>query len=121
MEVLHSRQPLCLEEVAKILFSFFLVNHPDGFVLSEEGGRVCGYVIVILKRGGESIVSLAVSPGFRRRGHGGLLLKSALQEFWKKADRVELQVRAGDRVGVDFYVRRGFRVYSAIRGVLTGR
>ncbi len=96
-------------------FSYFLTNHPEGFILSEEGEQICGYIIFILQQHTGWIVSLAVLPKFRRKGHGRLLLQYALDDLKKKTDLVELQVRGTDRAAIEFYGRHGFRVYSTIR------
>ncbi|MFQ6134230.1 MAG: ribosomal protein S18-alanine N-acetyltransferase [Nitrososphaerales archaeon] len=125
--VLRRCQPSDLPDILKIerssfnhpydryTFSYFLADQPEGFIISEECGQVCGYIIFTLKRSRGLIVSLAVSQRFRRKGHGRLLLQHALQELRKSTDLVELQVRATDRAAVEFYERHGFRVYSTIR------
>lgn len=83
--------------------------------MSEEEGRVCGYIIFTVKEAAGLIVSLAVSPEFRRRGHGGVLLQHALQELAKNVRLVELQVRVTDKDAVEFYEKWGFKVCSTIR------
>ncbi len=84
-------------------------------MVSEEEGRVCGYIIFTVKEAAGLIVSLAVSPEFRRRGHGGALLQHALHELTKNIRLVELQVRVTDKDAVAFYEKWGFKVCSTIR------
>jgi len=96
------------------IFTYFLQTHPEGFIVSEESGEVVGYIIFSTSRGRGLIVSLAVLPRFRRRGHGKLLLQQALEELSRRVDAVELQVRVSNREAVEFYMGQGFRLSSKI-------
>ncbi len=103
----------------KATFNNFLAINPNRFIISEEKGQVCGYIIFASHGRRGLIVSLAVSPRFRRRGHGRLLIQHALKEIQKYVDLVELQVSTNNKTAVEFYEKQGFKQIAYIKEYYT--
>jgi ribosomal-protein-alanine N-acetyltransferase len=91
------------------LFSQFLRWEPDGFLVVKERGETIGYAMASSKDGYGMILSIAVSPGHRRKGIGALLMHAALEHLTGKVERVQLQVNATNEKAIGFYRRFGFR------------
>ena len=78
-------------------------------LVSEDDGKVCGFIIA--RQAGEEaeILNLAVIPASRRKGHAGTLLKAAMTEFQARdVSRVFLEVRESNEGGIAFYEKHGF-------------
>jgi len=78
-------------------------------LVSENDGKVSGFIIG--RQAGEEaeILNLAVIPAKRRKGQGGALLKAATTEFRaRQVSRVFLEVRESNEVGIAFYEKHGF-------------
>ena len=84
-------------------FLFFLVTASDGFIVACHGEKVVGYVIATRRSGEGLIQSIAVSPGFRRRGVGRMLMQSAMGRLAARVKRVYLQVDAKHEGTIRFY------------------
>ncbi len=81
--------------------------------LAEEGGRVCGYgVLIALFEDGE-IANIAVSAPFRRKGVGRSLML-AMQDAAKSlgTTRSLLEVREGNERALALYEGLGYREYG---------
>ena len=81
---------------------------PRGFIVARRGGSVVGYVLATERRGQGLIMSIAVSPEFRRRGLGTLLMSSALSYLATKFKAVYLQVDAEHEETIRFYRKHSF-------------
>ncbi|SRR6266436_5909978 len=78
-------------------------------LVSEEDGKVNGFIIGRQVAEEAEILNLAVIPAKRRRGEGGALLKAALDEFRARhVSRVFLEVRESNESAMAFYARHGF-------------
>lgn len=85
------------------VFKRYLRTH---FFISEENGKIIGYVIGI-KMGVKGIItSIAVHPSFRRKGYGRALIKHAEKEM--DTSSLEIQVRRSNTVAQKFYLALGF-------------
>jgi ribosomal-protein-alanine N-acetyltransferase len=77
--------------------------------VSEEEGKVSGFILGRQVADEAEILNLAVTAAYRRRGEGGALLKAALGGFQSRGvSRVFLEVRESNETGIAFYERRGF-------------
>jgi len=84
------------------------------FLVAELDGVVAGYVAAVLREGGGHILSVAVHPEQRRRGIGGLLMRSILGELRAMGVReVVLEVKRGS-AAVRFYEKLGFKAVGVI-------
>jgi len=78
-------------------------------LVSEEDGKVNGFIIGRQAAEEAEILNLAVIPAKRRRGEGGALLEAALDEFRARpVSRVFLEVRESNEGAMAFYARHGF-------------
>jgi [ribosomal protein S18]-alanine N-acetyltransferase len=83
----------------------------DGVValVSEDDGKVNGFVIGRQTAGEAEILNLAVKPAKRRKGQGRAMLKAALAEFQARdVSRVFLEVRESNEGAMTFYEKHGF-------------
>lgn len=95
-------------------FLHHLLMDPDGFLVAEEERVVVGYVIGIAMGRKGVVVSLAVSPEFRRKGIGSRLIYEIL-DCLKSTEEVDVQVRIGNRSALNFYQSLGFKKEGIIR------
>lgn len=77
------------------------------FFVSEENGKVIGYIIGIKMGSKGIIISIAVHPSFRRRGHGKDLIKHVEKEMGTSI--LEIQVRRSNVGAQKFYLSLGFK------------
>jgi ribosomal-protein-alanine N-acetyltransferase len=78
-------------------------------LISEEEGKVSGFILGRQVADEGEILNLAVTVAYRRRGEGGALLKAAFAEFQSRGvSRVFLEVRESNETGIAFYEKRGF-------------
>jgi|SRR5580658_506544 ribosomal-protein-alanine N-acetyltransferase len=77
--------------------------------VAQEGDAPLGFAVATLAVDICEMESIVVAPEFRRRGTGAALLKAILGWARKqRAQRVELEVRAGNRPAIALYERAGF-------------
>lgn len=91
--------------------------NPDLCILAEIDGHVAGYVMSRIQPGFDDLASLAIHPGYRRRGVGAALL--AETERRMKAygvNVIHLEVRKTNRVGLAFWQKMGFVPFGVLPG-----
>jgi len=76
------------------------------FLVSEEDGKITGYVIGVKMGSKGIIISLAVHPEYRRKGHGRKLIEALIETM--DVSLMELQVRIGNKGALKFYRSVGF-------------
>jgi [ribosomal protein S18]-alanine N-acetyltransferase len=78
-------------------------------LVSEDHGKVTGFLIGRQVADEAEILNLAISVVKRRKGKGGALLKAAMHEFRaRQVSRVFLEVRESNESGIAFYEKYGF-------------
>lgn len=78
-------------------------------LVSEDDGKVSGFIVGRQAVEEGEILNLAVVPTQRRKGRAGALLKAAMEEFRARdVSRVFLEVRESNEGGMEFYERHGF-------------
>ncbi len=76
-------------------------------------GRMEGYVILRLVAGEGEILRIGVAPAGRRKGTGRQLVEAAKAAAEReKAEKVFLEVRAGNEAAIALYCRAGFVRYG---------
>jgi [ribosomal protein S18]-alanine N-acetyltransferase len=90
-------------------FAYFLLAARKGFVVACRDGSVVGYVVATTHGGEGWIQSVAVAPGFRRRGVGEMLMRSAVEHFHGRSGRVYLLVSASNPAARGLYGKLEFR------------
>jgi ribosomal-protein-alanine N-acetyltransferase len=105
---------LALEEVAfadspysRPDFIYLLRRARDGFMIAEEDGRLLGYVIAVGEGGVGMIQSIAVSPEFRKKGVGEVLMKSAVDHL-AKYEQICLLVDTNNMAAISLYYKFSF-------------
>ncbi len=96
-----------------------LISLPGSVILvAEEDGEVVGYSAGYLEGDGVGhIASVAVRPGFRRRGIGRALMEALERELVARgARRLRLEVRASNQAARRLYESLGYRVVRRLPG-----
>jgi [ribosomal protein S18]-alanine N-acetyltransferase len=91
-----------------------LTYYPTTYFVAVSGGVVTGFIVGGLEDTGENIYghlcNFGVSPVYRRKGIGKLLLRRLEYQFAiETATAVQLEVRASNTVAQRFYRRLGYR------------
>jgi ribosomal-protein-alanine N-acetyltransferase len=84
-----------------------LAQGGDGFLVADDGSRILGYVTTIVENEIGLIMSIAVSPGFRRKGIGDSLMESALNHL-VGCERVWLLVDERNTPAISLYHKHSF-------------
>lgn len=100
----------------KRLFYALLMEVPEFFLVCLMEGKVVGYIVASLESGEGHILSLAVHPGYRRRGVGSALLTKTLTLMRDSgAWQVKLEVSENNVPALGFYKSHGFKVAGRIK------
>jgi ribosomal-protein-alanine N-acetyltransferase len=94
-----------------ILYKIF----PKGFLVAEIDGKIVGYISLIKFRSKASLVSVAVSKSFRRRGIGERLVREVIERVKGKVKAVELEVRISNKEAISLYEKIGFVTIKRIK------
>jgi [ribosomal protein S18]-alanine N-acetyltransferase len=91
-----------------------LTYYPTTYFVAMCDGEMAGFVVGALEDTGENIYghlcNLAVSPRFRHRGIGSLMVTRAEHQFAVElATAVQLEVRVSNTVAQKFYRRMGYQ------------
>lgn len=118
---------VCLpENYSTYFFIDLYTNFPETFIVAEEDNKVVGYIMCriesgfsgfsLMKRG--HIISIAVLPGYRRKGIGEALLREALQAMvnYYGVKECYLEVRVSNSPAINLYKKIGFKIERTIRG-----
>jgi ribosomal-protein-alanine N-acetyltransferase len=125
-QVIYINQVCLPENYSTYFFMELYNNFPETFIVAEDGEKVVGYIMCriesgfsglgLIKRG--HVVSIAVLPGYRRRGIGEKLLREALHAMVAHYNVKEcyLEVRVSNTPAINLYSKIGFRIDKIIRG-----
>jgi [ribosomal protein S18]-alanine N-acetyltransferase len=90
------------------LFRFLKFKVGDGFIVAQREGIV-GYAISEVHGDQGHIISMAVSPEFRRAGVGGALLQETIKRLGPKVKEIYLEVRVGNEAAIGLYKKFSFK------------
>lgn len=96
-----------------------LMFREDTRTLLAEDGSTLGYAMFSISRPFETaeVLSLAVSPAYRRKGLGRALMSRMETEAAKEGARtVALCVRPDNREGLNLYLSLGYKVLATCSG-----
>jgi len=96
------------------------------FLVAEVDGKIVGYVMCrvewgwgfiknkLLKKG--HVISIAVRPGYRRRGIGEKLMVEAMRALKEHygAEEIYLEVRVSNTPAINLYKKLGFKIIKII-------
>jgi ribosomal-protein-alanine N-acetyltransferase len=96
------------------VFSEALTYYPSTCFVAVCDGAVAGFLVGALEDSGEQVsghlCNVGVSPRYRRRGVGRLLVRRVEHQFaLALATVVQLEVRVSNTVAQRFYQRMGYR------------
>ncbi len=93
-----------------VLYQELYDEWPEGFLVAENGGKVIGFVVLVLTPEGDGrVFAIAVDSRYRGRGVGRTLLKAAFNILRKrKIGFARLEVRVGNHVAQRLYRSMGF-------------
>jgi len=83
---------------------------PEGFLVAEKDNKILGFIVLVLTPEGDGrVFALAVDSGYRGRGIGRALLKTAFNVLRKrKIGYVQLEVRVSNQIARRLYRSVGF-------------
>lgn len=88
------------------------LRHPRGHVEKE----IVGYGISKMKGNFGEIISVAIKPGWRKKGIGTKLVNFLINNLQKKGIKsVFLHVREKNKVAISFYKKLGFKIFKKIK------
>jgi len=113
----------CLpENYSNFFFTDLFERFPATFVVAEENDQVVGYAMCRIERGiiglkkKGHLISLAVLPGYQRRGIGYALMQEVMQAMLLyEATEIFLEVRVSNTPAVNLYKKMGFRITKTER------
>jgi ribosomal-protein-alanine N-acetyltransferase len=100
----------------------FFLHHPRSLAfVAEEAGHVAGFCICEpVRRSGQilgHVITIDVSPEYRRRGMGTTLMSTMEQEMAARgAVAMLLEVAVDNEPAQTFYLRHGFQFARRLRG-----
>ena len=98
---------------SKELFEEELRRDAAHYFVTEEEGRVAGYMGYWEAPQEAHIINLAVAPAFRKRGLGQRMIESCMDFAFQRGARLAtLEVRVGNEVAQRLYEKCGFRVVA---------
>jgi len=93
---------------SKLLFRLLKLEVGDRFIVAEKDG-ILGYAISEVNGNRGHIISMAVSPEYRRAGVGKALLQETIKRLGSKIEEISLEVRAGNEAAMKLYEKFAFK------------
>jgi ribosomal-protein-alanine N-acetyltransferase len=93
---------------SKLLFRLLMLRVGGGFIVAQNEG-VMGYAISETRGDKGHIISMAVSPEYRRVGIGEALLQETIKRFGSKVKEMYLEVRVGNESAIRLYEKFSFK------------
>jgi [ribosomal protein S18]-alanine N-acetyltransferase len=93
---------------SRLDFLSHLLTARDGFIVASKDGSVVGYVIATSHGREGWVQSIAVSPDFRGKGIGVMLMRSAVDHLVGKCERIHLLVDADNETAIRLYHKLSF-------------
>ena len=97
-----------------LLYAMIESRPPEGFIVAEENGEVCGYLLGTLLMDEARILLIAVKDSRRRSGIGSRLVNEFIESVKGRASMVRLEVRSSNLSAQTFYFRLGFKFIGMV-------
>jgi ribosomal-protein-alanine N-acetyltransferase len=129
LAAMHALDVVCFEKPFRFsrgAMRRFVATKKARVVIADEGETVAAFVILHIEDDGQRcvgyIVTLDVSPGYRRRGLAGRLMQEVEQQALREGCiAIALHVFTGNEAAIRFYAGRGFvRSYREVDFYGTG-
>ena len=111
------RNPMSINELSVRMERWLRSDWEAVFILDENA--TIGYALYQRRKDQfyptDEVIYLRqffISKSHRRRGLGTMSFKAIKQEYWSKAKRIEVEVLAGNKLGIDFWHSLGFIGYA---------
>ena len=83
-------------------------------------GKTIGYLIAMLSLDTADILNIGIDPDFKRQGYGTALLNYLIENLRKRnISEILLEVRAGNKSAIQFYMKQGFEEISVRKNYYT--
>ena len=120
LEELQRLERLCFQadRMSRRSFQRWLRNDDCVFLVCEGETQLCGYILVILRRGTRlaRLYSLAIDPGCQGRGLAGQLISRAERDArGVGALYMRLEVAEGNTAAIGLYRKMGYRPFGLYR------
>jgi ribosomal-protein-alanine N-acetyltransferase len=114
-----SRKILDIEEAIfnepnPLLYAMIENRPPEGFIIAEAEGELCGYLLGTLLMDEARILLIAVKDYHRRKGIGARLVSEYIESVKGRATMIRLEVRASNLAAQTFYFKLGFRFIGMV-------
>jgi ribosomal protein S18 acetylase RimI-like enzyme len=103
------------DRISRRSFKRWLSHRRRVFLVCEEGATLCGYILVILRRGTRlaRMYSLAIDPEYRGRGLAGRLIVQAEGEACAAGSLyMRLEVEKNNSGAISLYRKLGYRQFG---------
>jgi len=97
-----------------LLYAMIESRPVEGFIVAEESGEVCGYLLGTLLMDEARILLIAVKESRRRQGIGSRLVREYIESVKGRASMVRLEVRSSNLAAQTFYFKLGFRFIGMV-------
>jgi ribosomal-protein-alanine N-acetyltransferase len=93
---------------SKLWFRLLKVKVRDRFIVAQKEG-IMGYAISEVRGTRGHIISMAVTPEYRRAGIGEALLQETIKRLGSKIEEIYLEVSAGNEAAIRLYEKFSFK------------
>lgn len=120
LKELFRLEQLCFdaEAFSRRQLRYLLTQANSDFVLTRTDGQISSFMILLKKKNsfGMRLYSIAVSPVFRGKGLGQLMLDEAVKRAAASGFKyLTLEVSEENQPAVSLYLRQGFEVFGERR------
>lgn len=105
------------DRLSRRSFRRFLQNEHDLLLIAETDGHLAGYSLLLCRQGTSlcRLYSLAVSPQYRGRGLGEVLLRATEQAALERhCSHLRLEVRPDNHAAIRLYRQLGYRQFQLL-------
>lgn len=91
-------------------------KYPEGFLVVESERKIVGYIIGQKELKEAKIISLAITPNWRKKGIGTILIKFLINYFKKEGvKKISLHTRTKNKIGILFLKKLDFEISKKIK------
>ncbi len=110
MDAISALEKECFTDAwSEALISNMFSNSYDKIFVLEEDEKVAGYINTRDIGGDVDLMSLCVSPAYRRKGYAGKLMERILCEPYRQ---IILEVRESNEPAIRLYEKYGFEKFA---------
>jgi len=100
----------------------WILDNPDAATVVEDRGGIVGSLMVAFDREACRVLSVAVLPGWRRRGLGRALMRAADElARGRGSPEIRLEVGVMNAGAIEFYKRLGYKIDGVLPAYYSDR